>query len=302
MERSTMLDVTGKEGARRFERRSGGGFNAGGNFDDEVEVSVQVDWTQFDAVSCIDAGRKMHAGMVYINTTSVAAEQYVGMSAPTNVTVSLTVDPCTLSPSSSIPNGTFVASSADGAVSMLAEHAIVEPSRNTTSTHTYLEPLPGYGLLGSAVTVLPPTADSIPTGDGPSLAFDFLAPSNCNASSFNVTLWLSPILNYRDKRPLRYALELDSDPASRVEVKPVPENITPGTNSADWGNVVSANIRKVTTTVQTNHTAAAGQKRTLRWWPLEPGLVLEKVVVEPQGKMSALTSLGMPESGRVGMV
>lgn len=115
-------------------------------------------------------------------------------------------------------------------------------------------------------------------------------------------------MNYRDKRPLRYVLELDNDPASRTEVTPVPDNITPGTNSADWDNVVSANIRKVTTLLKTNNqTQTASQqpiqgRHTLRWWPLEPGLVLEKVVVEPQGSMTPLTSLGMPQSGRVGMV
>ena len=98
-------------------------------------------------------------------------------------------------------------------------------------------------------------------------------------------------------------LELDADPASRVEVKPVPDNITPGTNSADWGNIVSANIRKVTTTVTSNASSnMRSGKHTVRWWPLEPGLVLEKVVVEPNGTMTPLTSLGMPESGRVGMV
>ncbi|SJX66434.1 uncharacterized protein SRS1_16757 [Sporisorium reilianum f. sp. reilianum] len=302
MQRATTLEFAPEDGARWFEKRSDGGFNAGANFDDEVEVSLHVDWTQFDAVSCTDAGRKMHAGMVYVNTTSVDAARYVGMWSPTNVTVSLTVDPCTLSPSSSVPNGTFVASSADGSVSMLAEHAIVEPARNASATPTYLEHLPGYGLLGSAVTVLPPTAGSIPITAGPSLAFDFILASASSPAAFNVTLWLSPILNYRDQRPLRYALELDNDPASRVQVTPVPDNITPGTNSADWGNVVSANIRRVTTMLHTNQTVGVGAKRTVRWWPLEPGLVLEKVVVEPQRKMSALTSLGLPESGRVGMV
>ena len=298
MERPTLLYF--ESDARRVERRSDGGFNSGGNFDDEVEVSVHVDWTQFDAVDCTDASRKMHAGMVYINSTS--AEPYLGMWAPTNVTVSLTVDPCTFSTSSSMPNGTFVASP-DGSVSMLAENAVLEPARDPSATSTYLEHLPGYGLVGSAVTVLPPTADSIATGSGPSLAFDFLLPTtSANAASFNVTLWLSPILNYRDQRPLKYALELDNDPASRTEVRPVPDNITPGTNSADWGNVVSANIRRVTTMLKSDQTAKVGEKRTVRWWPLEPGLVLEKMVVEPQGKMSALTSLGMPESRRVGMI
>ena len=188
---------------------------------------------------------------------------------------------------------------------MLAEHARFETARNSS---TYIETLPGYGLLGSAITVLPPTADSIPIGDVPSLAFDFFVPPITGKSSdngtvgFNVTTYLAPVLNYRDKRPLKYVLELDSDPSSRVEVTPVPENITPGTNSADWGNVVSANIRKVTTQVKTNGTMGENGKHTVRWWPLEPGLVLEKVVVEPQGGMSVLTSLGMPESGRVGMI
>jgi hypothetical protein len=84
-------------------------------------------------------------------------------------------------------------------------------------------------------------------------------------------------------------------------VTPVPENITPGTNSADWGNVVSANIRTVTSTLSSS-TATQGGKHTLRWWPLEPGLVLQKIVIEPHGKLSARTTLGLPESRRVGML
>ncbi len=197
------------------------------------------------------------------------------MSPLTNVTVSLTVDPCTLS----APGGMFVANT-DGAVSMLAEHGTIESARDSNWTDTSIETIPGYGLIGSAVTVLPPTAGSIDrppgsttndstVGKGPSLAFDFFLPpstpttSSSNMTSFNVTTWLAPILNYRDKRPLRYVLELDSDPASRTVVTPVPENITPGTNSADWGNVVSANIRKVTTTVQTASSGKVGGKHTV---------------------------------------
>ncbi|EST07409.1 hypothetical protein PSEUBRA_003235 [Kalmanozyma brasiliensis GHG001] len=289
METATMLDG-------RFFTKRADGFEAGGNFDDDVELSLHVDWSHFDSVSCADP-HEMVAGMVYINSTSGSG--YVGMSSPSNVTVILAVDPCTLSPSASMPNGTFVASPADGSVSMLASNAIIESSR-TNSTPAYLEPLDGYGLLGSAITVLPPTSESIPLGDGPSLSFDFFHP-NTTAQSFNITLWLSPVLNYRDKRPLRYVLELDNDPSSRSMVTPVPENITPGTNSADWGNVVSANIRRVTTQLSVNGTVESG-KRTVRWWPLEPGLVLEKVVVEPLEGSSAATTLGMPESGRVGML
>lgn len=283
-----------------------GGGGGGGNFDDEVEVLVDVDWSHFDLISCIgtSSAARMQSGLVYINTTSAAAGRYVGMSAPTNVTVTLSVDPCTLSTSRLISKGTFV-SSTDGAVSMLAKHATIEPARNA-STRAYLELLPGYGLLGSAVTVLPPTADSIPVADGPSLAFDFFDVADSSSSDtsawYNVTLWLSPILNYRAKRPLRYLLELDNDPASRILVTPVPDNITPGTNSADWANVISANIRKVTTLLQSNRTTAVAGKHMLRWWPLEPGLVLEKVVVEPKAGRTPLTSLGMPESGRVAMV
>lgn len=309
---SNQTDMQLGLGARFFQKRNedcGGGFEAGADFDDEVEVMLKVDWEKLGNWSCADASmaeKRMQTGMVYINTTSTDAERYVGMSGLTNVTVSLTVDPCTMPSSSDVPSGTFIASPADGSVSMLAEHATFESARDTNSTPTYIETLPGYGLLGSAVTVLPPTADSIDLGAGPSLAFEFFVPptssNSTKGAAFNVTTWLAPILNYRDKRPLQYVLELNNDPASRVEVKPVPDNITPGTNSADWGNVVSANIRTVTTMLSSNQTSGMEGKHTVRWWPLEPGLVLEKVVVEPNGMMSEMTTLGVPESGRVGMM
>lgn len=301
-------DFIFEDGARFLQKRKNGGFNAGGNFDDEFEVSLHVDWLKLGEYDCADvssAMEKMQTGKVYINTTSTAAGQYVGMSALTNVTVSLTVDPCT---ANSASKGTFIGSPADQSVSMLAAHATNEPAREANATPTYIETLPDYGLIGSGVTVLPPTADSIPVGAGPSLAFDFfIPPSSSKASdngttSFNVTSWLAPILNYRDKRPLKYVFELDNDPSSRTEVTPVPENITPGTNSADWGNVVSANIRKVTTELKAKSNGGVSGEHTVRWWPLEPGIVLEKVVVEPKGMMSTLTSLGMPESGRAGMI
>nr|AJD81319.1 D-glucuronidase [Ustilago sp. SL-2014] len=289
------------QGARYMHRRSDG-FEAGAEFDDEVEVQLSVDWTALPKPSCTGAAQ-MHTAMVYINATN--NERLPGMSAPTNVTVSLSVDSCM--PHDEAAAGTFVASP-DGSVSMLASHATIESARDTSFTPAYIESLPGYGLLGSAVTVLPPTAESIDRNDtanlgrGPSLAFDFYLPhSSGNETAFNVTAWLAPVLNYRDKRPLRYALELDSDAGSRVQVTPVPENITPGTNSADWGNVVSANIRTVTSTLSSS-TATQGGKHTLRWWPLEPGLVLQKIVIEPHGKLSARTTLGLPESRRVGML
>lgn len=181
MERDVM------DGAKFFEKRGNGGFNASANFDDEVEVSLHVDWSQLSDTDCAEPNKAnlgTRTGMVYINATSFAAERYEGMWSPTNVTVSLTVDPCKLSESTPLdPAGTFVASAADGSVSMLAEHASIEVSRHPNTTDTYLEVLPGYGLLGSAVTVLPPTANSIPLGAGPSLAFDFFVPDASSNST-----------------------------------------------------------------------------------------------------------------------
>lgn len=146
MERDVM------DGAKFFEKRGDGGFNAGANFDDQVEVSLHVDWSQLSDTDCADPNKAnlgTRTGMVYINATSFAAERYEGMWSPTNVTVSLTVDPCKLSESiPSVPANTFFASSADGSVSMLAEHASIEVSRQPNTTDTYLEVLPDMASSG----------------------------------------------------------------------------------------------------------------------------------------------------------
>ena len=132
------------------------------------------------------------------------------------------------------------------------------------------------------MTAFPVTAPrQTPSGDGPHLDYRmFLFDSGDVA----VRTIVSPTLDVH-ATGLRYAVSFDDQPPQIVDV-------AADTTLRGWETWVSDNA---IVTVARHHLARAGT-HVLRFWMVDPGVVLQKVVVE-RGRLSP-SYLGPPESFR----
>ncbi|KAK8251111.1 hypothetical protein HDK77DRAFT_406413 [Phyllosticta capitalensis] len=250
--------------------QSSGALSPSGNTT-ETRVYITVDWDAAPAGS----------GSTTINITSSTnyGTQY---SAPS---VILPFNHSVLP--SSFTNG-FVES--DGHISIEAAHysSILPAAETSDNFSAEWTTIPSYGRTDSGVTLSPGTLPSMTTATAPALQYNVFAFSELDDA--NVTLYLSPSLNTDPYRPLRYALALDAQEPQTVQfVHDQPDGALP----VGWTDAVADAVWKSTTTWK----MGPGEHR-IRLWALEPGVVVQKIVVDLGGVRESY--LGPPESWRVG--
>ncbi|ADG87080.1 conserved hypothetical protein [Thermobispora bispora DSM 43833] len=150
--------------------------------------------------------------------------------------------------------------------------------------------IPGIGRTGNGMTPFPVTAGRrTPGGDGPRLEYTVTL---FTAGEVRVTAYLSPRNNVFATDGLAYAISID-------DAEPQIVNITKATGADDtamnrqWQRNTSDNIN-VTTTV---HTVGAPGVHTLKFWMVDPTVVVQRLVVDTGGLLDSY--LGPPESLRV---
>jgi hypothetical protein len=168
----------------------------------------------------------------------------------------------------------------NGHVSMEAEHY----SRAVDGGGVQWQRIPDLGRTGSAVTAFPVTAPSVsPGGGSPRLEYrTFLFDSGAVV----LRAYLSPSLNFSGAaHGLRYAVSLDDAPPQVVPV---------GTDSTQkaWDQAVSDNV----TVSETRHVVARPGPHVVKFWFVDPGVVLQKLVLDAGGVRPSY--LGPPESYR----
>ncbi|HEV8559791.1 MAG TPA: glycosyl hydrolase 115 family protein [Actinophytocola sp.] len=177
------------------------------------------------------------------------------------------------------PRGTFA--EANGYVSMLAQHA-------TRTTGNWLR-IPDIGRDGDGMLPSPVTAPRVtPGGDTPHLDFTM----NLTTTG-PVTVWayLSPRNNVHPTDGLSYAVSVDGAPPQVV-------NVTTATGANDttmnrqWETNTSNNVNRTATTHQIDTPGV----HTLRFWMVDPTVILQKLVVDTGGLRPSY--LGPPESRR----
>jgi hypothetical protein len=168
---------------------------------------------------------------------------------------------------------------ADGYVSIEAEHY----ARRTNSDSAHWEKVDDYGRTLSGMSVFPVTAPSVlPPASTPCLEYQVYL---FDPGKFEVEAILGPTLNFVPGRGLRYAISFDDQPLQVVDAL--------AHNSAeDWATSVKDNVRTVTS----EHTVAGTGYHTLKFCMVDPGIVLEKLVVDLGGVKPSY--LGPPESFR----
>jgi hypothetical protein len=154
-----------------------------------------------------------------------------------------------------------------------------------------LEVIPHYGRTNSGLTLLPVTAGTQTTTTGPSALYSFFSFSN-NTTNAKVAIYTPPSFNVDPSSRLTYAIALDNGPP--VTVSPVPAS-TLGSMPSGWSESVVNGAR----VVKSDLGAVKPGKHTLRVWLLEPGTVVQRIVVDLGGVRESY--LGPPEARRVGV-
>jgi hypothetical protein len=151
--------------------------------------------------------------------------------------------------------------------------------RRVADEKTRWEELPDYGRTRSAMTVFPVTADSN-TDSKAALEYRMYL---YEAGEFQMQAAVAPTLNFVPGRGLRFAVSVDDGPRTIVDGL---EHNSP----KDWEQAVSEGIRRVTVSLA----IANPGYHTLKIWAVDPGLVLERIVLN-QGSLPP-SYLGPPES------
>lgn len=167
----------------------------------------------------------------------------------------------------------------DGYVSIEADNF----TRTIDAPSARWEKIPDYGRTGSAMSVFPATAASVtPPLNAACLEYQMYL---FDPGKIEVTAILAPTLNFVPGRGLRYAISLDDQPPQIIDV--LAQN-----SLEDWETSVQDNARTSTS----KHSITGTGYHTLKFWMVDPGVVLEKLVVNLGGLKPSY--LGPPESYR----
>ena len=160
---------------------------------------------------------------------------------------------------------------ADGYVSIEAGHY----TKKTDAGLVRWEEIPDYGRTLSAMTIFPVTTPSVtPPGNSPCLEYKM---DLFHSGKVDVTTVIAPTLNFVPGRGLRFALSFDDQPPQIVTA--VPEDFNAGDGNRDWEKTVEDGVRKIESTF----TLTNSGYHTLKFWMADPGVVLEKLVVNLGG-------------------
>ncbi|MFN7119942.1 MAG: glycosyl hydrolase 115 family protein [Saprospiraceae bacterium] len=170
---------------------------------------------------------------------------------------------------------------ADGYVSMEAIHY----SRAINTNKITWKIIPDIGKTGDGITLFPVTTPTITlNNNSPQLEYDIYLLSQ---DSISVQVFLSPTVEYNENKGLQYAISIDNETPQVVEIHK-------DRSLKAWEKAVADNIRILTT----KHLVNKPGEHTLKFWAIDPGVVLQKIVIDTGGLKPSY--LGPPESRWIG--
>jgi len=172
---------------------------------------------------------------------------------------------------------------ANGYVSMEADRY----SRAVNTDAISWKRLPDIGRTGSGMTPFPPTVDPVaPGGDSPRLEFDMHLFSS---GDVKVWVYVSPRNNYLNwENGLQYGISFDDAEIQTVNTSYAID--LNGSGNKIWERHTSDNANITVTT----HTIESAGEHTLKFWMVNPGVILQKIVVDAGGVKESY--FGPPES------
>jgi hypothetical protein len=130
--------------------------------------------------------------------------------------------------------------------------------------------IPDLGRTLSAVTVFPTTIAAQTPGPGsPRLEYSISVEE---PKEIEVTVYLSPTLNFNNNKGLRYAVGVNDETPQII-------NFNGTYTQRDWERWVADNSIKVTT----KHRITSPGKQTLHYYVVDPAVVLQKIVINTGG-------------------
>jgi len=177
----------------------------------------------------------------------------------------------------------------DGCVSIESEHYTRQklPESATASADSpHWEKIPDLGRTLSSMTIFPVTCSSvIPPQNSPCLEYQVYL---FTTGAVEILSIVGPCLNFDPGRSVRMGISIDAEPPQILTV--VPKNYVAGDGNRDWEESVKDSVRKVKST----HQISRAGYHTLKVWMVDPGVVLQKLVLNTGGVRPSY--LGPPES------
>jgi hypothetical protein len=179
-----------------------------------------------------------------------------------------------------IPEGTkgTVFFEQDGYVSIEAEHY----SKAVNTGKITWKIIPDIGRTGSGITPFPVTAAAVqPEKDSPHTEYDFYSYSS---GDLKISAYFSPTLNFHnEEKGLQYAISIDDEKPQIITVNTYTDNNV-------WERWAASNI----IIKKSTHQVLKPGKHVLKYWMVQPGLVLQKLVIDLGGEKASY--LGPPET------
>ena len=174
-----------------------------------------------------------------------------------------------------------------GFVSMEAVHFT---ARHDAGTSTWLT-VEDYGHTAGGMRATAPidAPPAEPGKDAPRLDYQMHL---FTPGEVTTRLTLAPSLNFLPDRAVRIAVAIDDEVPQILTV--VPAGYRAENRNRDWETAVSNNARFV----ESRHRVAAAGEHTLRVWMIDPGVIVQKILVTTPAAAPQVTYLGPPASYR----
>ena len=237
---------------------------ARGTVDEEQRVAVSVDWARApvgtDTVPITITGPNGNHAVVLARVTNPASprrDEVVG----------------------------FVES--DSVVSMEAEHFTRAVGGNGANGIRW-ERIPDFGRTLSGVDATPVTAASqTPGGNAPHLEYRVFM---FDTGAVKVHAYISPTWDFTGGKGLRYAVSFDDEAPQVVNIHADGSSTGKTDGNPAWEQGVANNVKILVT----QHRLAQAGTHVLKFWMVDPGIVLQKLVIDAGGLRPSY--LGPPES------
>ena len=151
----------------------------------------------------------------------------------------------------------------DGVISIEAK----DWARVINSKNIHWKIIPDIGKDGDGITTFPVTASSQLSNSSPHVEYDFYTYSK---DSFQLRTYFSPTLNFHNSpNGLQFAVSIDNETPQII-------SLNKEDNTPVWNSWVANNIIIKTT----KHFISTSGKHTVKYWMIDPGIILQKLVID----------------------